>query len=94
MIKIWIHSNISKLANYKADWVFEPKNELTKMSEVLKTALKDEPNLFFGIIDETGEIRKHINIFVGNTNVKKLNLLESNIKNGDEISIFTAVSGG
>jgi molybdopterin synthase sulfur carrier subunit len=94
MIKIWVHSNIARLADNRLDWSVEPENELTKLSEILKSAMKHEPNLFFAIIDETGKIRKHINIFVGNTNVKKLNFLESNIKDGDEISIFTAVSGG
>ena len=94
MIKVWIHSNIARLANDKLNWQYEPKNEQTELLSVLQNTFSGERNLFFGIIDETGEVRKHINIFKGNTNVKKLNGLQSIVKNGEEISIFTAISGG
>ena len=94
MINVWIHSNIARLANNKLDWQFEPENEQTELLSVLQNIFYNERNLFFGIIDETGEIRKHINIFKGSTNIKKLNGLNTIVKNGEEISIFTAVSGG
>jgi molybdopterin converting factor small subunit len=94
MINVWIHSNIARLANDKLDWRYEPENEQTELLSILQNIFSNERNLFFGIIDETGKVRKHINIFKGTTNIKKLNGLQSVIKNGEEISIFTAVSGG
>ena len=94
MINVWIHSNIARLAHDKLDWQFESENEQTELLSVLQNIFLNDRNLFFGIIDETGEIRKHINIFKGSTNIKKLNGLNTIVKNGEEISIFTAVSGG
>ncbi len=94
MINVWIHSNIARLANDKLDWQFEPENEQTELLSVLQNIFLNERNLFFGIIDETGKVRKHINIYKGSTNINKLNGLQSIVKNGEEINIFTAVSGG
>ena len=94
MINVWIHSNIARLANNKLDWEFEPENEQTSLYEILKNIFANERNLFFGIIDETGVVRKHINIFIGDTNIKDLEGLNTSIKDGGDVSIFTAISGG
>jgi sulfur-carrier protein len=94
MIKVWIHSNIAKLADGKMDWNFEPKSPETPLNEIFRSIFADEKHLLFGIIDETGAVRKHINIFNGSTNIKNIEGLNSPVKDNDEISIFTAVSGG
>ena len=45
------------------------------------------------ILTETGEIREHVNIFVGSDDVKRLKGLQTAVKT-NEIHIFNAVSGG
>ncbi|MFM9905692.1 MAG: hypothetical protein ACKVQJ_14105 [Pyrinomonadaceae bacterium] len=45
------------------------------------------------VLNETGEIRQHVNIFVGSDDVKRLKGLQTSIKS-NEIHIFNAVSGG
>lgn len=45
------------------------------------------------VLTETGEIRQHVNIFVGSNNVKRLKGLQTVVK-ANEIHIFNAVSGG
>ncbi len=45
------------------------------------------------ILTETGEIRQHVNIFVGSSDVKRLKGLQTSVIGG-EIHIFNAVSGG
>ena len=45
------------------------------------------------VLTETGEIRQHVNIFVGSSDVKRLKGLQTVVKT-DEIHIFNAVSGG
>jgi sulfur-carrier protein len=94
MINIWVHSNIARLANDKLDWQFEPENGQNELGDVLESVFSGEKNLLFGIIDERGEVRKHIHIYKDGTNIKKLEGLRSIVENGEEISIFTAVSGG
>lgn len=94
MIKIWVHSNIARLAENRAEWQFEPTGEQIRLGDLLKTVFADQRKLFFGIVDETGSVRKHINIFIGSLNINQAAGLHSSISDGDEISIFTAVSGG
>lgn len=45
------------------------------------------------ILTEQGEIRQHVNIFVGSSDVKRLKGLRTAV-NTDDIHIFNAVSGG
>jgi molybdopterin converting factor small subunit len=45
------------------------------------------------ILTEQGEIRQHVNIFVGSDDVKRLKGLSTQV-NSAEIHIFNAVSGG
>ena len=45
------------------------------------------------VLNEQGEIRQHVNIFVGSSDVKRLKGLQTAVKTG-EIHIFNAVSGG
>lgn len=45
------------------------------------------------ILNEQGEIRQHVNIFVGSDDVKRLDGLRTAVNKSD-IHIFNAVSGG
>lgn len=63
------------------------------VSEVLDSLWKQHPALRDRILNEQGEIRQHVNIFVGNGDVKRLKGLQTVVKAG-EIHIFNAVSGG
>ena len=46
------------------------------------------------IADEQGQIRQHINIFVGNEHIRYTGGLATPIANGAQVSIVPAVSGG
>ena len=52
------------------------------------------PGLRDRVLTETGEIREHINIFVGNESVRYTGGLATPIPPGAEISIIPAISGG
>ena len=45
------------------------------------------------VLNEQGDIRQHVNIFVGSDDVKRLDGLQTTIRSND-IHIFNAVSGG
>ena len=45
------------------------------------------------VLTETGDIRQHVNIFVGSDDVKRLKGLQTSLKAND-IHIFNAISGG
>lgn len=46
------------------------------------------------VINERGQLRQHVNIFLNNENVRRLDSLDTAIKDGDEITILPSVSGG
>jgi len=46
------------------------------------------------IATEQGQVREHINIFIGDENVRYTGGLASPVSDGSEISIVPAVSGG
>jgi MoaD family protein len=52
------------------------------------------PTLHRNIRDETGKVRRHLNIFVNTSNVRDLDGLETKLAPGDIVTILTAVSGG
>lgn len=46
------------------------------------------------LCDDSGEIRRFINIFVGEEDIRFLDGLETKIEDGQEISIVPAIAGG
>lgn len=54
----------------------------------LHPALKDR------VVDEQGEIRQHINIFVGSDAIRLTGGQQTSVPDGSEVMIVPAVSGG
>lgn len=52
------------------------------------------PGIRDRIFNEQGQLRQHINIFIGNENIRYTGGLMSPIQDSSEISIVPAVSGG
>ena len=63
------------------------------LGEALESLCKQHPALRDRILNEQGEIRQHVNIFLGGEDVKRLAGLKTAIRT-NEIHIFNAVSGG
>lgn len=75
-----------------------PTVEIQSSPALVGDALKELWNLYPGIRDrvatEQGEIRQHINIFVGNEDIRFTGGLATALTPGAKISIVPAVSGG
>jgi len=52
------------------------------------------PGLRDRIVTEQGQVRQHINLFIGQENVRYTGGLATPVSAGSEISIIPAVSGG
>src|SRR5262249_14048743 len=52
------------------------------------------PTLHRNICDETGAVRRHINVFVNSSNMRDLAGLDTALSPGDVVTILPAVSGG
>ncbi len=73
-------------------------SQLTVSAPSVRAALDQlelsHPSLYFGICDETGAVRRHINVFVNTSNVRDGAGLETPLSPGDVLTILPAVSGG
>lgn len=67
--------------------------EYTTVAEVLDSLWKQHGALRDRVLNEQGDIRQHVNIFVGSGDIKRLKGLRT-VVNSDELHIFNAVSGG
>ena len=61
---------------------------------VLEEIERRHPSLHRGICDETGAVRRHINIFVNESHMREREGLDTALVSGDELAILPAVSGG
>jgi molybdopterin synthase sulfur carrier subunit len=62
--------------------------------ETLRDALSAHPGVRDRVLDEQGELRRHVNVFVGADSVRATGGLATVLRDGAEISILAAVSGG
>jgi molybdopterin converting factor small subunit len=61
---------------------------------VLEELERGEPRLHRAVCDETGRVRRHVNLFVNELHMSELGGLEATLVSGDVITILPAVSGG
>ena len=52
------------------------------------------PGIKERICDETGKIRRFVNVYVNGDDIRFLQNLETSLKEGDNISIVPAIAGG
>jgi sulfur-carrier protein len=64
------------------------------LRDVMQVLWSRYPGLRDRLANEQGEVREHINIFVGSEDVRYLEGLATSIPDGAEISIVPAISGG
>jgi MoaD family protein len=72
--------------------------ELSSDAPTVRAALQDlerrHPALHRGVCDETGAVRRHVNLFVNASHVRDREGLDTPLAPGDVLIILPAVSGG
>jgi molybdopterin converting factor small subunit len=63
-------------------------------AEALAALWQAYPGLRDRLLTEQGEVRQHVNIFVGEENIRDHGWFDTPVKNGAAIMIVPAVSGG
>jgi molybdopterin converting factor small subunit len=66
----------------------------TTVRSILDQLLETHPDLERRVRDEQGDLRPHVNLFVGDDNIRDLSGLATVVTPGGELSIIPAVSGG
>ena len=67
--------------------------KFSTVGDVLDSLWQQHVGLRDRVLNEQGEIRQHVNIFVGSDDIKRLNGLGTKICAND-LHIFNAISGG
>ena len=62
--------------------------------EALQWLETNQPALYRCVCDETGAVRRHVNLFVNSYNIRDYEGLDMSLKPGDILTILPAVSGG
>jgi MoaD family protein len=68
--------------------------EAGKVGDLLSELQRHHPALHGRVCDETGAVRRHINVFVNSDHMRDREGLETPLAAGDVVSILPAVSGG
>jgi molybdopterin synthase sulfur carrier subunit len=55
---------------------------------------RSQSALYRNVCDETGKVRKHLNVFVNADNVRDLDGIDTSLSPGDVLTFLPAVSGG
>ena len=86
MATVRLRGPLKRLAGDRAEHAIEG----TTVLELLRTIERDHPATGGWILDERGEIRRHINVFVNG----ELGDAETAVGDGDRIDVLPAISGG
>jgi MoaD family protein len=72
----------------------ELETHCTTVAHALAELGRRWPAVLDRVVTEQGEVREHVNIFVGEESIRYTSGLTTPIKDGDTIMIVAAVSGG
>jgi len=89
-ITVRIPTPLQKLTQNQA----EVKASGTTIKELIEDLEKNFPGIKGRVCDETGKIRRFINIYVNEEDVRFLQRDETPLEDGDEVSIIPAIAGG
>ena len=76
------------------DGARELVSSATTVRAALEALERSHPSLYRNVCDETGAVRRHINIFVNTSHMRDREGLDTALAPGDELIILPAVSGG
>ena len=90
MIKVRIPTPLRPLTKNQG----EVEAKATSIAEMIETLNASHPGLKDRLCDEKGELRRFVNIYVNEEDIRFLKGKETALKDGDEVSIVPAIAGG
>ncbi|HHN65222.1 MAG TPA: MoaD/ThiS family protein [Nitrospirae bacterium] len=88
-VKVRIPTPLQRLTGGKEEVEGKPG----KLIDLIMELDKEYPGLAERV-SENGKIRRFVNIYVNEEDVRFLNAEETEVKDGDEVSIVPAIAGG
>ena len=68
--------------------------EASTVRATLEQLERNEPALYGNVCEETGAVRRHLNVFVNSDHIRDLSGLDTTLRPGDVVTFLPAVSGG
>ena len=89
-VKVRIPTPLQKLTRDQAEVNVSAKN----VKELLDNLERQYPGMKDRLCDETGRIRRFVNIYLNEEDIRFLKQESTPLKEGDEVSIVPAIAGG
>ncbi len=89
-IKVRIPTPLRKLTNGSDEVAAEGRN----ISEIIENLERNYPGLKERICETDGKLRRFVNIYLNDEDIRFKKNLETELKENDELSIIPAIAGG
>jgi molybdopterin converting factor small subunit len=89
-IKVFVPAPLRPYAGGAGELALSAANVRAALEELER----NHPSLYRNVCDETGAVRRHINLFVNTAHVRDRDGLDTTLAPGDVLTILPAVSGG
>jgi len=66
----------------------------SSVGEALGELWKLHPGLRDRVVNEQGQLRQHVNVFLDSENIRRKESLDTRVAEGSELTILPSVSGG
>jgi len=89
-VKVRIPTPLQKMTNNQAEIETQGKT----IAEIIDGLEKSFPGIKGRLCDEAGKVRRFVNVYVNDEDIRFLEKEGTQVKEGDEISIIPAIAGG
>ena len=89
-VKVRIPTPLQKLTNNQAEVLCDGVN----IDQILNELEKKHPGIKERLCDAQGKLRRFVNIYVNEEDIRFLDGQDTKLKSGDDISIIPAIAGG
>lgn len=88
-VKVRIPTPLQKLTGQG-----EVQIQAANVKELITALEKNYPGIQDRICDESGKVRRFVNVYLNEEDIRFLKQEETPLKDGDEVSIVPAIAGG
>jgi len=89
-ILVRIPTPLQKLVDGKT----EVELNAASLREAVETLARQNSEFKTRLLDDNGDLRRFVNVYVNEEDVRFLQKLDTPLKDGDEVSIVPAIAGG
>jgi molybdopterin synthase sulfur carrier subunit len=89
-IIVRIPTPLRRLANGQGEVSVEAKN----IRELINALEASYPGFKERLVDENGELRRFVNLYLNDEDIRFLKGIDTELKDGDTLSIVPAIAGG